>query len=186
MANSMLGVQTLLRAVLLILLLVAVVASAESGAIYKIVGPDGQITFSDTPPPNGSSEEVELTPLNVQPIALPRQLPSRKLSPNTKGESSEPVSIQIVSPINEATIPPGQTLIALQIQVTPAYPEGSSFYAIIDGQRWQGSAYGNALDISALERGTHTLQAVLVGSNGQVLAQSKVVTIYVKRPIARG
>ncbi|AWF83076.1 hypothetical protein BTJ40_20875 [Microbulbifer sp. A4B17] len=182
----MLGIRELLKAVLLVLPLVAFVAFAESGAIYKIVGPDGQVTFSDTPPPNGSSEEVELAPINIQPIALPRQLPSKKLSPNTEDRSSEAVSIQIVSPINEATIPPGQTLIALEVQVTPAYPEGSSFYAIIDGQRWQGSAYGNALDISALERGTHTLQAVLVGANGQVMAQSKVVTIYVKRPIARG
>ncbi|WP_413663716.1 DUF4124 domain-containing protein [Microbulbifer sp. CNSA002] len=186
MANRMLGIQKLLKAVLLALPIVAVVAFAETGAIYKIVGPDGQVTFSDTPPPNGNLEEVELAPINIQPIALPRQLPSRKLSPNGKNRGSGAVSIQIVSPINEATIPPGQTLIALEVQVTPAYPEGSSFYAVIDGQRWQGSSDGNALDISALERGTHTLQAVLVGSNGRVLAQSRVVTIYVKRPIARG
>ncbi|WP_444928926.1 DUF4124 domain-containing protein [Microbulbifer sp. SSSA002] len=179
----------LLKALLLTLPLAAVTAiagtddNAEAGAaIYKVVGPDGQVTFSDTPPANGTSEKVELAPINIQP----RQLPTRKLSPRKGAEALGPVSIQIVSPIHEATIPPGQTLIVLQVQVTPALPEGASFYAVVDGQRWQGSSSGNSLDISALERGAHTLQAVLVGPRGQVLAQSAVVTVYVKRPIARG
>lgn len=178
-----------LKAVLLAMPLVAVAASQENeeaGAIYKVVGPDGQVSFSDTPPANGNSEKVDLAPINIQPIALPRQLPTRKLSPKSDDEELGPVSIRIVSPINEATIPPGQTLIALQVDVAPKYPEGASFYAVIDGQRWQGSSAGNSLDISALVRGTHTLKAVLLGPKGQVLAQSQTITVHVKRPITRG
>ncbi|MCO1332726.1 DUF4124 domain-containing protein [Microbulbifer sp. OS29] len=184
------GIQRLLRVIFLATPLVATAGTdggSETGAIYKVTGPDGQVTFSDTPPPSGNSEKVELAPINIQPIALPRELPRRKLSPSSdEDEALGPVSIRIVSPLSEATIPPGQTLIALQVEVAPQYPKGASFYAIIDGQRWQGSSGGESLDISALERGAHSVQVVLVGAKGQRLAQSPAITIYVKRPIARG
>ncbi|USD21325.1 DUF4124 domain-containing protein [Microbulbifer variabilis] len=161
-----------------------------SSTIYKVVGPDGQVTFSDTPPPNGQAQEVQLAPINVQPIALPRTLPTRKLSPKDETDTGKegytgPVSIQIVSPLDGATIPPGQRFIPLQVDVQPVYPEGASFFAVVDGKPWQGSSSGAGLDISLLERGTHTVQAVLTDSKGQVLAQSQVVTLYVKRPGGR-
>ncbi|MFA0809735.1 DUF4124 domain-containing protein [Microbulbifer epialgicus] len=160
-----------------------------SGAIYKIVSPDGKVTFSDTPPPNGRTEEVELGPINVQPIVVPRPLPTRKLSPKNedtgaseKESYSGSVSIRIVSPQDGATIPPGQRFIALQVNVQPQYPEGASFYAIVDGQPWRGSSDSTGLDISALERGSHSLQAILTDASGKVLAKSQVITVFVHRP----
>lgn len=128
-----------------------------------------------------------MAPINVQPIALPRTLPTRKLSPKDEGDKAKdgysgPFSIQIVSPLNDATIPPGQRFIPLQVDVQPVYPEGASFFAVVDGKPWSGRSSGAGLDISLLERGTHTVQAVLTDANGQVLAKSQVITLYVKRP----
>lgn len=157
----------------------------ESGAIYKIVGADGQVTFSDTPPVGGQAEKVELAPINIQPITLPRPLPMRKLSPKADsgaGENTGPVSIQIVSPQDGTTIPPGQRLVALQVDVQPVYPDGARFFAVIDGQPWRGSSSGSALDISMLERGSHSVQVVLTDASGRVLAQSPMITLYVQRP----
>lgn len=186
------GYMRLLQALFLVIPMVALAGTdggSGSGAIYKVIGPDGQVTFSDTPPANGDAQKVELAPINVQPIALPRTLPTRKLSPKDEGRdegskegSSGPVSIQIVSPIDGATIPPGQRFIPLQVDVQPAYPEGASFFAVVDGQPWSGNSAGSNLDISALERGSHSVQAVLVNASGQVLARSQVITVYVKRP----
>ncbi|GAB2875479.1 DUF4124 domain-containing protein [Microbulbifer echini] len=163
---------------------------SASGTIYKVVGPDGQVTFSDTPPANGQAQKVELAPINVQPIALPRPLPTRKLSPKDREDEGKegptgPVTIQIVSPQDGATIPPGQRFIPLQVNVQPVYPEGASFFAVVDGKPWNGSSEGAGLDISLLERGTHSVQAVLTDARGQVLAQSQVITLYVKRPGGR-
>ncbi|WP_445365267.1 DUF4124 domain-containing protein [Microbulbifer sp. ANSA001] len=162
---------------------------SSSGAIYKTVGPDGRVTFSDTPPASGEAQKVELAPINVQPITLPRPLPSRKLSPKDDVEDdggkesyAGPMSIQIVSPLDGATIPPGQRFIPLQVDVQPSYPKGASFYAVVDGQPWRGNSTGSSLDISALERGSHSVQAVLIDASGRILAQSKVITVYVQRP----
>ncbi|WP_226664360.1 DUF4124 domain-containing protein [Microbulbifer aggregans] len=161
------------------------VTSAGS-TVYKVVGPDGKVTFSDTPPPGQKAEKVKIGPTNVQPISLPRPLPTRKLSPKSdddpRNDDLGPVNFAIVSPANDATIPPGQRFIVLQVAMDPV-PRGEyQFFAVIDGQRWSGSSTGTSLDISALERGTHTIQAVLLGAGGQPLAESQSIQVHVKRP----
>jgi len=153
--------------------------------IYKSVGPDGRVVFSDKPLPGETAEKVELGPTNVQPIALPRQLPVRRLSPSAgDGEDtySGPINFAIVSPQSGATIPPGQRVIVLQVALDPVPRGGYQFFAVVDGQPWAGSSSGTSLDISALERGTHSVQAVLTDPAGNVLAQSQAITLYVKRP----
>lgn len=161
---------------------------ANTGStVYKVVGPDGKVTFSDTPPAGKKAEKVRIGPTNVQPIALPQYLPTRKLSPSADGARDErypqgPVNFAIVSPVNDATIPPGQRFIVLQVALDPVPRDGYEFFAVIDGQRWSGTSSGTSLDISALERGTHTIQAVLLGPGGQPLAQSQAIQVHVKRP----
>ena len=39
--------------------LVLTLAAAPAHAVYKIVGPDGKVTYSDTPPPPGSDAKVK-------------------------------------------------------------------------------------------------------------------------------
>ncbi|MEW5249655.1 DUF4124 domain-containing protein [Microbulbifer sp. 2201CG32-9] len=158
----------------------------SAGAIYKTVGPNGEVVFTDTPPVDGKSERVQLGPINVQPISLPKPIPTRKLSPKDKRDPgaaySGPVNVTIVSPASGATIPPGQRFIVLQVAIDPPLPQGHRFYAVVDGQRWRGSSSGTSLDISALERGSHSVQALLTDPSGKLLARSQTIMIYVKRP----
>ncbi|WP_428819494.1 DUF4124 domain-containing protein [Microbulbifer sp. MCCC 1A16149] len=162
--------------------------SASGNSVYRIVGPDGRVTFSDSPPAGQKAEKIKIGPTNVQPIAPPLPLPTRKLSPRDqddrerRGSDQGPVNFSIVSPANDATIPPGQRFIVLQVALNPVPRDGYAFYAVIDGQRWSGMSSGTSLDISALERGTHTVQAVLLSAGGQPLAQSQAIQIHVKRP----
>ncbi|WP_236250534.1 DUF4124 domain-containing protein [Microbulbifer sp. ALW1] len=169
-------------------------AKQSSGnSVYKIVGPDGKVTFSDSPPAGQKAEKIQIGPTNVQPIAPPLPMPTRKLSPreiegggydeeDRREYEQGPANITILSPANGATIPPGQRFIVLQVAVNPMPRDGYQFFAVIDGQRWSGTSSGSSLDISALERGTHTVQAVLLSASGQPLAQSQAIQIFVKRP----
>ncbi|KUJ83854.1 DUF4124 domain-containing protein [Microbulbifer flavimaris] len=159
--------------------------SASSGSVvYKTVGPDGSVVFTDTPPPDGKAERIELGPVNVQP----RPMPNRKLSPKKQDTDDRPrayagpVNFAIVSPTNGATITPGQRFIVMQVAIEPLPPQGHQVFAVVDGQPWLGSSSGNRLDISALERGSHTLQAVLTDPGGNVLARSQIINLYVQRP----
>ncbi|WP_295802418.1 DUF4124 domain-containing protein [uncultured Microbulbifer sp.] len=158
----------------------------DTKTVYKVVGPDGSVTFSDSPPPGKKSEKVTIGRTNVQPITLPRDLPTRRLTPDDQQQRDRrdqgPIRFAIVSPANDATIPPGQRFIVLQVAMNPVPVDGHEFFAVVDGQRWAGTSSGTSLDISALERGTHTIQAVLLGAGGRPLAQSQAIRIHVKRP----
>ncbi|HEY8567547.1 DUF4124 domain-containing protein [Microbulbifer sp.] len=163
--------------------------SSGGTSVYKIVGPDGRVTFSDTAPAGSRAEKIKIGPTNVQPIAPPAPLPLRKLTPKSGDDNRDsreydlgPVNFAIVSPSNDATIPPGQRFIVLQVALEPVPRDGYAFYAVIDGQRWSGTSSGTSLDISALERGTHSIQAVLLDASGRPLAQSQVIQVHVKRP----
>jgi Domain of unknown function (DUF4124) len=160
--------------------------SSGGTSVYKIIGPDGRVTFSDTAPAGSKAEKIKIGPTNVQPIAPPAPLPLRKLSPKSGDDDRKydqgPVNFAIVSPSNDATIPPGQRFVVLQVAMDPVPRDGYAFYAVIDGQRWSGTSSGTSLDISALERGTHSIQAVLMDATGRPLAQSQVIQVHVKRP----
>lgn len=170
-------------------------SQSGGGTVYKTTGPNGEVVFTDTPPVGSGKDEVEkveIGPTNVQPVAPPGPLPRRKLSPQDQGEDDAerdrqegPFSIAIVSPGDGATIPPGQRAVVLQVALDPVPRGGHQFFAVVDGQPWQGGSSGTSLDISALERGTHSVQAVLTDGAGNVLAQSRPITLYVKRPGAR-
>ncbi|WP_237067791.1 DUF4124 domain-containing protein [Microbulbifer guangxiensis] len=159
-------------------------ASGGGSVVYKTVGPDGSVVFTDTPPPDGKAERIELGPVNVQP----RPMPTRKLSPRDQEKDDRrraytgPVNFAIVSPQDGATITPGQRFIVMQVAIEPLPPQGHQVFAVVDGQPWLGSSSGNRLDISALERGSHTLQAVLADPGGNVLARSQIINLYVQRP----
>ncbi|MBB5211569.1 DUF4124 domain-containing protein [Microbulbifer hydrolyticus] len=160
-------------------------SGTSGGSVYKIVGPDGRVTFSDSPPAGQKAEKVEIGPINVQPIAPKQPLRTRKLSPGDRRDRDDyegPVNFAIVSPANDATIPPGQRFVVLQVALDPVPKDGYEFFVVVDGQRWSGTSSGTSLDISALERGTHTIQAVLLGAGGRPLAQSQAIQVHVKRP----
>lgn len=165
-------------------------ARSGGGTIYKTTGPNGEVVFTDTPPVGADkdkTEKVEIGPTNVQPIALPRPLPTRKLSPRDQADDRDdrytgPYRIAIVNPVDGATIPPGQRTVVLQVALDPVPRGGHQFFAVVDGQPWRGGSSGTSLDISAMERGTHSVQAVLTDPAGNVLARSQPITVYVKRP----
>lgn len=162
-------------------------SEASGNTIYKTVGPNGKVVFTDKLQPGEEGEKVYMGPVNVHSNIGQGQLPARRLSPRNgaaerRSATVGPINFSIVSPQDGATIPPGQRSIALQVALNPVPPEGYVFYAVVDGQAWEGGSSGNSLDISALERGEHSVSALLTDMDGNVLAQSRPITLYVKRP----
>jgi hypothetical protein len=65
---------------LLLALLVPLAAAAPAGTVYKWIEPDGSITFSSTPPPEGEAvEEVEELPVAQPPSDADRQEADRRV-----------------------------------------------------------------------------------------------------------
>ncbi|WP_461517384.1 DUF4124 domain-containing protein [Porticoccus sp.] len=159
---------------LLLLCMAALPASAE---VYKTVDDQGNVTYTDNPPSDGKTvEPVDLPAINTQPGLQPPASARKK-----PAENSGYADVSILAPAQDATIPPGQLNVVVQIFLEPALKAGHRVQLLHNGQAYGEPAYATSFSIDSLIRGEHTLKAQVVDENGAVIAQSGSVTIHVKR-----
>lgn len=85
--------------------------------------------------------------------------------------------IAIVQPANQETIHSNLGDVTVAVRRSGA-PHGSSVRLLVDGKALPESIRGSRIELHGIYRGTHTLEAELVGAHGKVLAASSPVTFY--------
>jgi hypothetical protein len=69
------------------------------------------------------------------------------------------------------------------VQTDPALRAGDQIYVLLDGQALNGGApTGAQFNLSPVDRGEHSLQAVVKASDGSVVCQTSDVTFNVHQP----
>jgi hypothetical protein len=153
---------------------------ALATTVYKWVDEDGVVHYSDQPHPN--AEKVQLkNPQTYAPGA----------SPAASGPPVPPVPAQtptvykgcaITAPSNQADYANVDSL-TVAVQTQPALHAGDQIYVLLDGQALNsGAPTGAQFTLSPVDRGEHTLQAVVKGSDGTVVCQTASVTYNVHQP----
>ena len=171
---------------LFILLLVFVCATANS-QIFRRVGPDGQVYFSDQPGPD--AERVELAP--AQAISLP-PVPEQTGSVEPAGDAAMDqqqeatvlyTGFSITSPVDQRAIRANDGNITVQLSVQPELKSDHMIVLTVDGEDGEAtySSIDMTVDLTNLSRGQHTLMATVVDAEGTKLIQSEPVTFFVLR-----
>jgi Domain of unknown function (DUF4124) len=153
---------------------------ALAGTVYKWIDENGVVHYSDQPHPN--AEKIQ-----VQSAQTYKALPA-----NTAGGGNAPAApaaaartyqgCAVVQPTQEQTFADIDSLTVV-VQTDPGLRPGDQIFVTYDGQPLNGnSATGGTFTISPLDRGAHTLQAVVRGADGAVLCQTPGVTFYVHQP----
>ncbi|GMG86240.1 DUF4124 domain-containing protein [Biformimicrobium ophioploci] len=179
--------RTLASAVLILLCSTLALAQGNQGksdgkTIYKVVGPDGTVTFTDVAPKNGKAVKLPQRQVSTVPAVKPK-MPERKLSVDDgRAPAMQGGDFYIVYPADGSTITPGERVLMMEVAINPWPLGGHSVIALIDGRPSPAVPDSTAVNISAIERGTHTLQAVLLDADGRELGRSQVITVFVKRP----
>jgi hypothetical protein len=89
--------------------------------------------------------------------------------------------IEITSPVNDSTIPPGQLNVGVQLQLEPALQPDHRVQFYLDDEPQGPAAATTAITLSDLYRGSRSIHAAVVDANGVRVAQSNSVVIHVKR-----
>lgn len=84
--------------------------------------------------------------------------------------------IAITQPANEQTVHSNLGELTVNVRVTDAAP-GSRVRLSVDG-RAQPITEGRVIALRGLDRGSHVLKAELLAADGQVIAASPPVTVY--------
>ncbi|GMQ76720.1 MAG: DUF4124 domain-containing protein [Gammaproteobacteria bacterium] len=162
-----------------ILSLMLAVGAAQAQQIYKYTLSNGDVVYSDRPPPPGQGEEVTLEPL--QSFSLPPAPPledstAKKDGPETVGYEE----FKVTSPTNDATIRDRGGNVRVSLSLMPELRDGDSIELMMDGQPI-GSGTSTSVTLTEVDRGTHTVQAAVKDGEGKEIARSNSVIFHLKR-----
>jgi hypothetical protein len=166
-----------MRAILFTLLSVLCTA-AFAATVYKWVDENGVTHYSDQPHEN--AQKVTLAqPQTYKAPKPPAEQPSAAAPPKAPPPYS---SCAVAQPANEDTFP-NATSVDAAVVTNPAVRAGDEVVLLLDGSRVANfPPGGGGTTISPIERGSHSLQALVRDGNGQVVCQSANVTFTVLQP----
>jgi hypothetical protein len=168
-----------MRAILFTLMSV-LSAAAFSATVYKWVDENGVTHYSDQPHEN--AEKVQLA--QPQTYKAPRSPAPQQTS---VASASHPPAhtyngCPVVQPANEDTFP-NATSVSTTVAIDPQLRQGDQVILMLDGAKLQNFPVGGgSYTISPVDRGTHTLQALIQDGGGNVVCQSASVSFSVVQP----
>lgn len=174
--------------VTLALLSLLLTASPLQAQVYKVVDENGNVTYTDRPPAEGA-RPVDLPPLSV--VEAP-SYPKAKGTGGTEGAAAEeeiPLrtlrrmfrNFAITSPEPEESIWNPEQPIIVSWSVSRPLQQGMSVTVSVDGFQKEKTRE-TIVTVDGLERGAHTITAVLMDKQNRRIATAEPVTFYVRRP----
>ncbi len=162
----------------LILLSTLLVTAASGAPAWTWVDTDGQVHFSDRPVPG--ARQVELS--GAQGFGAPAARPApttaagaqltRPAQP-TPGTTPAPYrAINIASPAEQQTLWNIGTMLNVEIEIDPPLSEAHRVDLILDGRRRNLNVARLQVTLPDVFRGTHTLQVVVIDSDGAEVMRS--------------
>lgn len=154
------------------------VASHGSATLYKWVDADGVTHYSDRPAPG--AEQVHIAAAQSYkstPVAAsqPRQRAS------TPSPAARYTRLELTRPAEgEAFVNNGGRVDAAAV-VEPGLAAGHQLWFVLDGTRQPDPAGGALLMTFQVERGTHTIAAVITDDGGKEIMSSAGVTFFVRQ-----
>ena len=170
----------------LVALSLVLMASPLMAQVYKVVDKDGNVTFTDQPPGDGS-KPIKLAPINV--IEAPEY--EKAPEPTDEEDAAKEPSLSylrriyrdfaIISPEQEESVwkPDGPIVVAWSVRT--ALQPGMQVTLFLDGNRHSTTAQP-MIPLGGLDRGEHNVKAELRDSKNRIVATTEAVTFFVRQP----
>ena len=145
--------------------------------IYKVVGKDGSVTYTDKPQQNAEALAFDVKTQNVVTAAKATPPPPPKPvapKPNYR--------VEIKSPAPEATI--RNNLGELTISAAQTGAPKAPIYRLIFDDAPLASNTSGVFKLSGIHRGAHTYKVELTNNTGKTLASSPLQTLYIHQASA--
>ena len=153
--------------------------------ICKTVDADGVVNYTDVP----VTECAETVKLPDYSRYEPRPIPKTEIAspqPPGGGDSDNPEfsgyrSIEIVQPEANGTVRSNEGFVPVSIELDPPLEQGHKIKLYIDGAAVRGEFDATAIDLAGIERGTHSLRAVVSDAGGRRVGDSPSVRFTLRK-----
>ena len=174
---------------ILVALSMAITASPLMAQVYKVVDKDGNVTFTDQPPGDGS-KPVELAPISIIEAPVYETAPKEGEGKGAEeGEKEMSLSylrrnysdFAIVSPQQEESVWRPDGPIPITWNSRYALQDGMQVIIYLDGNRHAATTQ-QMVPVSEMDRGEHTVTAEIRDSRNRIIANAEPVTFFVRQP----
>lgn len=149
--------------------------------ICKTLDADGNVTYTDVP----AAACPEVVKLPAASTYQPRPIEASAEEATETAAEPEPFdgyrSIAITQPEKDGTVRSNEGEMTVTVALEPALQTGHAIKLEIDGRAVEGGFDGLAIDLSGVERGTHTLRATVVDGTGKDLIASQTVSFTMRK-----
>ncbi len=174
----------------LIMMLLMCFCLNANGQIYKIVDKDGNITYTDQAPGDGSAP-MELPELSVVTTDYATDPVDTAPVPDAAEDDTSPKALRklyrdfhISRPAPEETFWGTENTVVVAWETSAALQDGMKVRFTIDGVA-QTASTENMLGVT-LDRGTHTVSAAIIDASGRPVVTADPVTFFVHQQTVRG
>lgn len=174
-----------MRVVLLMLIVIAMVASSAQARIYTCKDKNGNTVYSDTPSVCIDAEEVKVDTLpeliKTKPVAVPRSTSSKTNASKQVGNGGYK-SLTITTPSDQENVRSNEGKVLIAFQASPALKSrnGHQYVISVGGKEvYKGPKTSVALE--NVDRGTHAVTAKIIARNGKTLISSEAVQFTLHR-----
>lgn len=155
-------------------------AAAVGGTVYKWVDEKGVTHYSDQPHPAAETVELKSAQTYGTGDAPAPSTTSTSSSPTSSGPAY--ATCELFRPENDEVFLNTDTVTA-KLRLEPVLLPGNRVALGLDGKRQMNQPKsGTDFVLTQVERGTHSLVAVIEDETGKELCRSGVVTFHVRQP----
>lgn len=141
--------------------------------MYRWVGKDKTIHYSDRPQPGAESVPVQSTQTYSAP--KPASTSLRRATPTSSGP---PAAVCVITaPTAEQVFPNAQS-----VMVSYTGPKGGTAELLLNGATSMKQPAGQAFTITPVPRGTYSATVAITGDTGVALCRTPAITFYVTQP----
>lgn len=168
----------MLRSAALVCLLLPALAHA---VICKTVDDEGVVNYADVP----AAECANPVKLPDYSRYSPRTI--RVPPPTTSKATAVPLpfdgyqSMQVIAPENEGTVRSNEGQVSVGIALQPDLQPGHLVRLQLDGETVSGKFDSVGIQLSGVDRGTHSLEAAIVDGNGRTLIEAPTVRFTLRK-----
>ena len=169
-------------AVLFTLLFFVQLAHAE---LFKWKDAEGNIIYSDQPPPGSSKEQHQVEKESLPPIITTPALQESTASPSAQ-ETQEDLdrykTIKIVSPENDTSIRQNAGNVSIKVAIEPYLfnERGDLLVIYMDGQE-VARGRDTSIQLIEVDRGTHVINAKIVDAKGVTIIEANSIQFTLHR-----
>jgi hypothetical protein len=164
----------------LILALVILTCPAQA-EIYRYLDAEGNVTFSNQPPPGVKAEPVELAPVNTVGGGGPStSAPRPSQEPGQASEEAGYESFAITQPEDGAAVRNNAGNITISVDISPGLRPSNEVYLYLDGME-VGHGAVTHFALTNVDRGTHQVHAEVKDAKDKTLAKTPSVTFTLQR-----